>query len=60
MLTKNLQLLKSTVIVSEVLQLLWEYVLYNTWTKKDENSDGGDDDGAEEADDDGSAVKQSR
>ena len=54
MLTKNLQLLRSTVIVFEVLQLLWEHD-HNTWTILDENNDCRDEDDAEEADDDGPA-----
>ena len=56
MLTKNLQLVKGTVIVFEVLQIFWEHVLQYV-DKLDENSDCGDDDGLEEADDDGSTVE---
>ena len=57
MLTKNFQLLRGTVIVFKVLQLLWEYVLQQ-WTILDENNDCGDDDDAKEPDDNGSADKQ--
>ena len=56
---KNLQLLQSTVIVFEVLQLLWEHG-HNTWTILDENNDCGDEDDAEEADDDDAADEKQR
>ena len=57
MLTKNLQVLKGTVIMFEVSQC-FRNMYYNAWTTLDGNNDGGDDDGVEEADDDGSANKQ--
>ena len=57
MLTKDLELLQATVILFEILQLLYN-MCYNTWKILDKTSDCGDDYDAEEGDDNGSPDKQ--